>query len=550
MLKIPPGLATLLNYRLSWLAGDLAAGLSVAAIALPIGIAYAAIMDLPPQMGLFAAILPAVLYALIAPSARVQVGPDAATCSVAAATLLSFALPVDMRVGAAAMLAILVGVFLLLGSYLRASFLADLLSKPILAGYIAGIAIELTGEQIGRITAIPMDGPGMRGAVISLLQHLRDIHWASVLCGAVTLLALRLSRRFLRRLPGSFIAVMTGIAVEAAFRISDLGIAVLGPVTGGFPMPVAPPANLDWPRFVLGALAVSFVAFASGLISARTGARLTGETVQTEAEMRSLGLANIMAGFSGAFPVTGATTRTVVAVIAGSRTAVTSMVSATVIAIVTLFFMQPLALLPMPVLGAVLASAALDMLDLRMIWKLRRVARFEMWLAIGTAIMVVLVGALQAVAVALAATLVQLLRELARPNDALLGRVPGQVVLAKLHRNPNAAHIPGVLVYLFEASPLFLNAGYLRQRALTCLMRHPDTRAFVLDASVMTSLDSTAIEQIEALKTECDQRKVRLIVAGGNGNFLRVLEQSGLAAKLRAENLFANPEEAVAALSP
>ncbi len=550
MFRILPGLHALLHYRLSWLTGDLAAGLSVAAVALPVAIAYAAIMDLPPQTGLFAAILPLVCYALVAPSARLQIGPDAATCSVAAAMLASLALPAEMRVPAAAALAIWVGVFLMLGSYLRASFLADLLSKPILTGYIVGVAVELMGGQIGRFTSVPMTGQGMRGAVTSLVHHLSAIHWPSVLCGLLALLLLRLQRRFLPRLPGPFIAVAIGMAVEAVFGIGAFGIPLLGEVPAGFPAPVIPPADLDWPRFVLGALAVSFVAFASGMISARTGARRMGEVVHVEAEMRSLGLANIVAGLSGAFPVTGATTRTAVALLAGSQTALASIVAAAAIGIVTLFFTAPLAWLPVPVLGAVLVSAAADMLDLRAIWKLRHAVRFEMWLAIGTAVMVPLVGALQAVAVALAATLIQLLHDLARPNDALLGRVPGQVVLAKLHRNPGAVRIPGILVYLFEASPLFLNAGYLLHRARLYLDWHPDTRAFVLDASVMTSLDSTAIEQIETLKAECGRRGVRLIIAGGNGNFLRVLEQSGLAEKLGAENLFANPEEAVAALGP
>jgi len=537
------------NYRAADLAGDVSAGLSVAAVAVPVGLAYAAIVGLPPQAGLYSAILPAAAYAVFGPS-RILVGPDAATCILVGATLTQLGLAtIEERTQVAAVLALVVGVFCFAGSALRLGVVANFLSKPILTGYLVGVAATLFVGQYQSLTGVPIGSHGIVVPTIELLRNLQQIHGPTLATGVALFLIMRLLKRLAPRFPGAVAVLILGIGLSWTLNLSAAGLPVVGEIPRSLPLPPTTLPAIDWSTLILDALGVTVVSFSSGIVTARSFAAQLGQPVDPNRELRGFAAANIAAALVQGFPVTGADSRTAVSISAGGRTRLAALISALALAALILFLNEPLALLPMAALGAILASAAIDLLDLRGLWRLREVSRFEFLLGVLTAVSVVAFGVMNAIMIAVAASLLHLLRAASTPRDALLGVIPGVPGLQKLHRQPNAAPVPGMLIYLFEGSPLFLNATRLKRRALLAVQRSPaPIRWFVLDASAMVALDSTAHDELRALIAELRRQGITFVLAGGHGRFRDVVERSGLGREIGPDHVFETTAEAVAAL--
>ena len=537
------------SYRAADLAGDLSAGLSVAAVAVPVGLAYAAIVGLPPQAGLYSAILPAAAYAVFGPS-RILVGPDAATCILVGATLVQLGLPtVEERTQVAALLSLLVGIFCLAGSALRLGVVANFLSKPILTGYLVGVAATLLVGQYQSLTGVPIKSSGIVRPTIELLLHLQQIHGPTLATGVGLFLVIRALKRFAPRFPGAVAVLILGIGLSWILDLRAAGLPVVGEIPRSLPLPSTAIPALDWSALILAALGITIVSFSSGIVTARSFAAQLGQPVDPNLELRGFAAANIAAALTQGFPVTGADSRTAVSISAGGRTRVAAVISALALAALILFLYRPLALLPMAALGAILASAAIDLMDLRGMWRLRNVSHFEFVLGVLTAVSVVAFGAMNAIMIAIAASLLHLLHYASTPRDALLGVIPGVPGLQKLHRHPDAVPVPGMLIYLFEGSPLFLNATRLKRRALLAVHRFPaPIRWFVLDASVMVALDSTAHDELRALIAELRQQGITFVLAGGHGRFRDAVERSGLVREIGPDHVFETAAEAVATL--
>lgn len=537
------------SYRAADLPGDLSAGVSVAAVAVPVGLAYAAIIGLPPQAGLYSAILPVAAYAVFGPS-RILVGPDTATCILVGATLAQLGLTtIEERTQVAAVLALVVGVFCLAGSVLRLGVVANFLSKPILTGYLVGVAATLFVGQYTSLTGVPIGSHGIVVPTVDLLRNLQQIHVPTLATGLALFVVVRVLKRFAPRFPGAVAILVLGIGLSWMLDLAAAGLPVVGEIPRSLPLPPTTLPTVDWSMLILDALGITVVLFSSGIVTARSFAAQLGQPVDPNRELRGFAAANIAAALVQGFPVTGADSRTAVSISAGGRTRLAALISALALAALILFLHEPLALLPMAALGAILASAAIDLMDLRGLWRLRTVSRFEFLLGVLTAVSVVAFGVMNGIMIAVAASLLHLLRAASNPRDALLGITPGVPGLHKLHRRPDAAPVPGMLIYLFEGSPLFLNAARLKRRALQAVRRFPDPiRWFVLDASVMVALDSTAHDELRALITELREQSITFILAGGHGQFRDIVERSGLAQEIGPDHVFETADEAVAAL--
>jgi len=427
------------------------AGLAIAAVALPIGVAYPAIAGLPPVVGLYASILPLVGYAIFGSSRQLIVGPDAATLTILAAALsqMSPTASEPERAVASAAFAVVVGVMCLLAAAFQLGFIANFLSRPILTGYLCGVSLTLLTGQLGRLTTVHLQGKGFFRPLIELGDRLSEIHVPTLGLGIGILLLLRLLRWWSPRAPGPLIAVIIGTSASFAFSLESFGIVLVGKVPAALPsLSLHMPEGIGLVDLVQDGFGIFIVSFGSGIVTARSFGAKNRYRVYANRELVGFGAANLAAGLFGGFPVTGADSRTAINDVVGGRTQVVGLIAAAALTLVLIALTDALRFLPVAVLGAVIASAALDLLDFGELRRLWRTSHAEFAFALVAMLGVIGLGVLKGVLLAIIATVIYLLARVSRPNDALLGCIPERDGFYKLHREPRAKAIPGLAVYL------------------------------------------------------------------------------------------------------
>lgn len=545
-----PIIGQLRGYRLEWLMRDVAAGFAIAAVALPIGVAYPEIARLPPETGLYASIFGLIGYALFGSSRQLIVGPDAATLTVLAASLTQMTVSgPDERLAAAVVLALLVGILCLLSAVCRLGFIANFLSRPILTGYLCGISLSLLAGQIGRLTAVPISSTGLIRPLIELGSNINLIHVPSLITGIGALLFLRLFRWFAPRAPGPLVVLAIGVAASVALGLQFWGIAVLGQIPPALPsltIPISPIDQVD--DLILSGLGILVVSFGSGVVTARSFGAKNRYRVDANRELVGFGAANIASGLFGGFPVTGADSRTAINDVVGGRTQLASVIAALSLILFLVALTGLVKYLPIAVLGAILASAAIDLFDVRELRRLWRTSRAEFSFAAIAMSGVIGLGVLRGVMIAIGATFVYLLARGSRPRDALLGRIPGRDGFYKLHREHRAKPVPGLAIYLVQGALLFFNSEYVRDRIRWVVSRMPPTtRWFILDAEAMTTVDSTAAAALEEVRLDLARRDISFGLANLHSQPRKLLRQAGLLASVGDEMLFERVEDAALA---
>src|SRR5436305_5975894 len=364
--RIAPGLEELLTYKRVDLPSDIKAGLSVAAVALPVGVAYAQLAGFRPEFGLYSSILPLVAYAIFGTSRQLIVGPDAATCALIAAAVGPLAARnADVYVSLSMALAFLAGVFCILASWFRLGVLADFLSKPILVGFLNGMAISIALGQIGKIFGFPITKEGIIPRLVEFGSKLGLTHVPTLAVGVLAFLVMAISPKLIPRLPAALVAmIVTGAGVKL-LGLDSAGVKIIGAVPAGLPplsVPSFPPELL--PTLCASAAGVALIGFSSMMLTARSFAAKNRYEIDSDREFAALGAANVAAAISQGFAVSGADSRTAMSDASGGRTRVTGLVTAVSIALVLLFFTGPVQFVPVTALGSVLVKAAVSLLDL------------------------------------------------------------------------------------------------------------------------------------------------------------------------------------------
>ncbi len=538
--RIAPGLAMLRGYQLGWLRYDVAAGLSVAAVALPISIAYAQLAGFPPAVGLYASILPLVAYAVLGTSRQLIVNPDAATCAMVASIVMPLAGGDAALYGAlTASLTVLTGVACGLAGFFRLGFLADFLGKPVLVGFMNGIALSIGVGQIGNFFGLSLESGRVMPRLIEFASKLDGTHLPTLAVGVTTFVVMGGVRRFFARLPAPLVALIVAVALVEVFGLDHRGVAVLGAVPAGLPhvrwtpIPSAPVGAL-----LSGAAGLALVSFTSGMITARSFAARNRYEIDVDREFIALGACNIAAGVSQGFAVTGADSRTAMSDLMGGKTQVTGLVAAAAMALVLLLFTGPLQFLPTSALGAVLISASLGLFDWRALVRLFRIHEGEFAVCLTAMLGVVTFGALQGIALAIALAMLVLLIRSSRPGDAVLGRVDGRQGLWDVANHEGATAVPGVVLYRFNASVIFYNAPYFRHRVLAVAASSPGATWFILDGAPIVHLDSTAADTIAVLADDLAAGGMRLAIGGVLPQVRQMLERSGALGRLGADAVF------------
>lgn len=547
-----PFLKGFAGFRPAWLRSDITAGLAIATVAIPSAIAYPALAGLPPEVGIYSSLFPLIAYALFGPSRQLIVGPDAATMTVLAAVLTSMsAATMADRVVAASLLALAVGALCLIAGRLRFGVVATFLSKPILIGFISGISLSILIGQIGRFTGLRIEAEGFLAPILELARRADQIHWPSVMLGGGLLILQLLLGRWKFPVPGPLVVIVVAGTASVLFDFQALGIKVVGAVPESFPrlsLPLDPHFSIR--ETLLGAAAVWLVSFSSGIVAARSfGARGKFE-VDANAELGGLGAANIASGLFSGFPVTVSDSRTAVNLSVGGRSQLAGLVAALTLALMLLYLNDALRILPVPALGAILAAAALSLIDPKSFRELWRISKMEFGFALISLWGALSLGVLNGVMVAVAATLAYILLKEMRPRDALLGRIPGRPGFYKLHRTPAARPVPGLAVCMIQGSLLFFNVDYVRERLTSLAGEQPEgTRWFVLDASAVAQVDSTAAAMLDEVRADLAERGMTLGIAELHKEPMTILERAGVLQKIGPSMVFDDLEDMASAFA-
>ena len=544
---VPSGLA---GYQWSWLRFDVTAGLAVAAVAIPSAIAYPAIAGLPAETGLYASILSLVGYALVGPSRKLMAGPDAATMTVLAAALASMPLvdPGD-RVAAAAALALMVGVLCIAAGLLNLGVVAAFLSRPILIGFISGISISILIGQIGRFTGVRIESDGLVAPLLEIIRKVDLVHWLSVIFGVAMFALLVLLARLRSPVPGPLVVVILAGIASALFDFEGKGMKVIGDLPSSLPAMSLPDfSRLPFQELLFGAGAIWLVSVSSGLVGARSFGAKDGFEVDANRELTGLGAGNIASGLFGGFPVTVSDSRTAINLSAGGRSQVSGLVAAAALTVLLLYLNHVLRLIPSPALGAILAFAALSLIDIQGLREIWRVSRTEFIFAVISMWGAISLGVLRGVVIAIGGTLLYVLLKEMRPRDAMLGRVPGRAGFYKLHRIEAAQPVPGLALCLIEGNVLFFNADYVRSRIEGIVEDlPPDTRWFVLDAGGIAQIDSTAAAMFLRLREDLAKRGVAFGFAELNAEPREILTRARVFEPKGATLVFDELEDAARA---
>jgi sulfate permease, SulP family len=504
------------EYRAPTARRDALAGVTVAALAIPSAMAYAELAGLPAVAGLYALLLPTLAYVFLGSSRQLIVGPDGSLSALVAGAVLALATPGSPEaIELAGALALLVAACFLIARLLRLGWLADYLSRPVLVGYIHGVAVVLIVGQLGKLTGIDIDAADPVLQLVEMGRNIGEVSAATLAVGAAALLVLILARYVMPRLPAALIVVVGAIVASKVLGLEAHGVAVVGDLPSGLPRLSVP--SPPWEQVVELAPAAAglfLVSFADEVLTARSFAGRHGQHIRVDQELLAMGAANAAAGISQGFPVGASGSRTAVNDGMGARSQIAGLLAAGAILLVLLFLTGPIAYLPNAVLGAVIITAAIGLIEPAVWRELARTDRVELAIAAVTAVGVILTGVLEAIIFAVGLSMVDVVRRSARPHDAVLGWVDSLGRWADVARHEDAKVTPGVVVYRLDDRLFFANASYVKGRVQEALRGAATvTTALVLDAEAMTHIDSAGLQALEDLAGTLESDGIALHIA-------------------------------------
>ena len=548
--RLTPGLDRLRHYERGWLRGDVLAGVTVAAYLVPQVMAYAEIAGLRPVVGLWAITGSLLVYAVVGSSRQLSVGPESTTALMTAAAVAPLAAGDPGRYALlAAGLALLVGAVCLLAWVARLGFLADLFSKPVLVGYMAGVAVIMIVGQLGKVSGVDVEGEGVPGEVASFVTRLSQADLPTLSLGLAVLAFLLVFSRLFPKAPVLLIAVLLATAAVALLGLQDNGIAVVGAVPNGLPTLQVPQVTAsDLTALLLPALGVTMVAYTDNVLTARAFGDRNHYEIDANAELLALGTANLAAGVVQGFPVSSSGSRTLIGDSLGSRSQLHSLVALALV-LATLLFLGPLlAGFPTAALGAVVIYAALRLVDVKEFRRIARFRRSELVLALATVVGVLAAGILYGVLLAVGLSVLDMLRRVARPHDGVLGYAPGIAGMHDIDDYPTARQVPGLVVYRYDSPLFFANAQDFKRRALASLaLAESPVEWLMLNMEANIEVDLTSVDALDQVRAELDRRGVVLALVRGKQDLREDLASSGFLDRVGQERVFMTLPTAVAA---
>jgi len=459
---VMPGLGVARSYQRPWLWADLFAGVTIFAMLVPQAMAYGELAGVAPVFGLYTAIGAALGYALFGSSRRLMIGPESSSALLVAAAVAPVAAGSPARfVVLTALLALLVGVIALVAGLARFGFLADFVSKPILLGYINGVAVLMIVGQLGKLFGIPIESENVIQQLGELFTHLGQTQVLALTVGLALLVFLLVLRRFAPRMPAALIVVVLMTIISSLFHLSTYGVAVVGTIPSGLPQFGLPDLSLtDAWNLLPSALSLTLIIFTDAVLTARSVAEKQGERVDANRELIGLGAANLASGMLQGFPAAASQSRTAVDNAVGGKTQLVGIVAAALLMAFLLWFTHLLVNLPQIVLAVIIIAAAINLIEIKPLVRVYRLRYVEFSLMLVTFVGVLSIGVLGGILVAVVLALVVVIGRISRPHDAVLGSIEGVDGYQDIEGYSNCEMVPGLIAYRFDAPLFFANADH------------------------------------------------------------------------------------------
>ena len=546
--RIAPGLTAVRTYQRRWLRDDLMAGVVLAAILVPQGMAYAQLAGLPAVTGLYTTIACLVGYAIMGPSRVLVLGPDSAVSPLifaAIAPLVVAGGDPSTAIALAGMLAILVGLVEILLGVAKLGFVADLLSNEVQVGYMNGLAITIVVSQLPKLCGFSTDADSFLDEVRAFLDGLDEVNSTALAVGLITLAVLLGLPRITRRVPAVLVAVVGATAATAWF---GLDVQTVGVLPEGLPRPDLP--WTDWGDvgpLLIAAAGITLVSLTDTIATSTSFAARRGDEVDPNQEMVGIGTANIAAGLFQGFAVSTSGSRTAVAEQSGAKSQLTGLIGAAIVAALLVLFPALLADLPQPALAAVVIAAALSLADLTALRRYWRVRKSALLLSLAASAGVIFFGVLEGIVGAIALSILLFFQRNWWPNGELLGEVPGERKWHSLALHPGATPRSDLVVFRWEAPLFFANSGMFRQQ-VRHHVRRLQPRWVILQCEAITDIDISAAEMLERLDLELNEQGIHMAFVELRTRLHELLERYGLLGTLDRGHFYGSIREALAAI--
>jgi high affinity sulfate transporter 1 len=541
------------SYRRAWLPRDVIAGIVLSTLLVPQGMAYAELAGLPPITGLYTSVLCLLGYAVFGPSRILVLGPDSSLGPMIAATILPLAgADGDPKraIALASMLAIIVGAIMTVAAVAKLGFIADLISKPTMIGYMNGLALTILVGQLPKLFGFKVEADGFLGELTGFIKGLAhgEAVAAAAAVGIAGIAVILVLQRWLPKVPAVLIMVVLAIASTTVFSLADHGVSLVGVLPKGFPPLTIPDVHVAdlWPLFG-GALGIVVVSLADTISTASAFAARTGQEIDGNGEMIGIGAANLAAGLFQGFPVSTSGSRTAVAERAGAKTQLTGVTGAAVIIVMIVLVPGLFRNLPNPALAAVVITASLSLADIPGTVRLWRQRKVEFSLSIAAFLGVALLGVLPGIAIAVALSILNVFRRAWWPYDTELGRVEGLEGYHDVHTYPEAQHLPGLVIYRFDGPLFFANANTFRDEIRRMARADPPPTWILIAAEPVTDVDTTAADMLEDLDEALNAQGTSLVFAELKDPVRRKIERYGLTRTIDPRHFFPTTDAALAA---
>lgn len=552
--RLVPGVVAMRNYEKAWLKGDIVAGVTVAAYLVPQVMAFAIIVGLPPVVGLWASIAPLALYFVFGTSRKMSIGPETTTSLMTAAgvgALVGAAGGPEQYSEVAALLALGVGVVCIFAFIARLGFVTRLLSRPVLIGYLIGIAVLMIISQLSKVTKVEVEGDEVWQEVWSFTQNFNQMHVPTVLLALAVLVFLYVARWLFPKFPSPMIALLVAAGAVAIFGLDRWGLEVIGDIPRGLPAPRIPDfSDVEFWALLPYAVGIAIVGFSDNILTARAFASGKDDKIDSNQELLALGTANVANGFLQGFPVSSSGSRTVLGNTSGAKTQLHSLVVIVLVILVLLFAGPVLKYFPDAALGALVMYAATQLIDIA---ELRRIARFrksELIITAVTALAVIFFGVLVGISVAIVLSILDLIRRITSPYADVLGYAPGIAGMHSLDDYPDSDVVEGLVAFRYDSPLFFANADDFSSRALQAVEDAPQpVRWFLLNAEANTEVDLTAVDVLKELREELESRGIRFAMARVKQDLHRSLAPTRFIRDVGEDYIFATLPTAVRAYS-
>ncbi len=548
-----PGLQVISSYRRQWLLKDVIAGVVLTTLLVPQGMAYAELAGLPPITGLYTSIMCLLGYAVFGPSRILVLGPDSSLGPMIAATILPLAgADGDPKraIALASILAIMVAAIMILGAVAKLGFIADLISKPTMIGYMNGLALTILIGQLPKLFGFKVSADNLIGEITGFVKGLAhgEAVAAAAAVGIAGIVLILVLQRWLPKLPAVLIMVVLAIASTSVFNLADHGVSLVGVLPKGFPPLTIPHVRLaDLGPLFAGALGIALVSLADTISTASAFAARTGQEVRGNGEMIGIGAANLAAGLFQGFPVSTSGSRTAVAERSGAKTQLTGVVGAALIILMIVLVPGLFRNLPQPALAAVVITASLSLADIPATARLWHQRKAEFLLSIAAFLGVALLGVLPGIAIAVGLSILNVFRRAWWPYDTELGRVEGLEGYHDIHSYPEAQHLPGLVIYRFDAPLFFANAKTFRDEVMRLAKAEPKPSWILIAAEPVTDVDTTASDLLEDLDEALNAQGISLVFAELKDPVRRKIERYGLTRTIDPHHFYPTIEAAIAA---